>query len=555
MRGSLVSRLAPTALALGLLAPGPLAAAPVATKKPTATKKKPTVGKVAKPRLEKRKKHGKVGRARPSAAAVQSGKALDSVLPKGTALATAALLNYVDGKRKSKTDRRIAKAIDALPGGKATAKRIAKAIRAQPMSVRTKFVGPHGKLMNGPTSTRSIQTVTREAMSLGYAPDLGKLVPVVETLDPEGYDVPNPVDVELAGIVCESAQDADGTDELVVLTKTIPIKGTQTVLTYEHELAAPTVSLSKDEAAAFDLGFPLSRSGGQLVISAVAEDDGDPTASRQDLELAIEIARALALDLGDGVDPIAELVGALAYTENMLALASPDRAPSIEAQLLSSSDLVSWWSADPSETDGVQWKAAVEHELGAGRYTVLFDAPSNPPPKRSVGLIVSRVESTGRPVKAKEHLEVFAEIRNRGTMRRLPNGANGTNPMLHVRRDVLPGLVEIELSATWYAEWRSFDTWVGDEGELHYCGAIPTYEMLEEMKGQDYEYDGPCPQEKIELDVAPGTTKRLTLRYDPSTNRLTHNGKVLREQDGGYVLEGTGGHAGQIKLRVYDQAP
>lgn len=542
---------------LGVAPPQPALAAPTASKtsaKPKAassprtsrpssggTKARKTAGKASATALKK---------LAPSAATKHSAKALQSAVPRGAALVAAALLNYADGDRKSAVDRKIAKALDRLPGAQATAKRIAARIRAQPAAVRNGIVGGHAKSLEGPTSTRSIASNTRGAWSAGFSDGLGPLLPVAITLPPEDVGVPNMVELTLAGVHCEQADDGDGGDELVVLSK-LAKTYSNPAIEYMHEdgTAAP-VEVTPGQTRRIGATRSLAKNEQVLLVSAVAEADQDADIVREELELAIELARQLAVDTG-GTDPFGTFVATLAYTEGMLNLSAPDRAPSLRAQRVKGTDLASWWSADAETTGEIEWKVQVHHATGSGRYTVLYDVPSEIPPLTEVSVLVHRVRAVGSDGVGEDyamHVETSIDGATAPAVP-MPAGVSDGNPFSRVRRRVQPGTVLIQIAVErvplWEA-WRSKKT-----GQRYYCGSPPPGKA----HGQNV---GSCENRGIEMDASPSAPpKVLSLSYDPETNALSDGTGVLRPLQGGrYELAGNDAYtAVELTLSVSDEGP
>ncbi len=532
---------------------------PKAGAKPSA---KPSANKAA---VTKRRGASKVRRAararvRPSATATRSTKALKPAIPKGAALVSAALLNYVDGKRSSAVDKRIAKALDALPGGRAAAGRIAGRIRAQSTTTKKRIIGPNANLLGGPTSTKSLESTTSGAVARGFTKDYGYLSPLAQTLTPESVTIPSEIDVRVAGLRADAVTDADGTDELVVVTKFGHVSNTSQI-EYTMESASPDgFAVSAGRASPLSGVVKLSgcASCRHVFVSAIAPTGSNAATTRGELEVAIELARALASDTG-GPDVTQGFIAALAYTEGMLTLSRPDFAPSLRAQVVRGADVQSWWSAPPETVDSVEWKAQAGHTRGAGQYAVLLDAPSEAPEFRMVGVVASRVKSLGQAVASGQSIRIEAKIRDRSADKTMYRSDG--NPFLHVRRQVLPGNVRIELEATWQSAPKPFDRWSESTGGLasrrryFYCGNPPAH-WNSWIAVRNARNAGPCEPETKALDLTPGSGSTLILSYDPRTDTVFHGrGAVQPGQDGFVRFTGNGEDHAEITLRVYDRAP
>lgn len=485
-----------------------------------------------------RSKRGRVSRRvatpRPklqrSSRAKVANKIRMATLPEGTAAVSSALLNYVDGKRGSKRRRRIARALDALPGGKAAAERIAARIRAQPNAVIKRHTGVGPARLGSEKATLG-GTVT-SARKRGYlSVDTPLLTSAITLPAEDGSTLPAKVSFAMTGVHCHATEDADGEDELVVLFKSAAIPGASQYTTFQGDAGLPgTLAVAAGKSSATAQSIELSGDDGYVIISAVAEADGDAKAKRQELEVALEIARALAVDMNDTTDPAAALILAVEYAQSMLAMSNPNSAPSLQARRLDPGGLLSAWSASPNDNGGVPWKAAIEHELSSGgAYTVLFNVPSNP----GVGgpvvhVLVSKV-TTDFQVGLAGHLELGVAIRDEGAHRKLSKFDSSKN-RTHVRRRVRAGVVRIRVSVDAHSNDGNF--------------GVPNYSALTDPE------EGEEPQA---LDVAPGSRTVLFLDYDPETDTLRQGGKmVTKTNSGGFMtFEGSGSTRAKVKLKVF----
>lgn len=545
---SLALRGVAAALLLGL--PTVAAAAPTAKKASTATvtktgsaKRRATKARKAGSAKRGTKAHARTPRARRggkygvrSAATRQSAKALQASVPQGSALAIAALLNYADGTGKTPADQRIAKALDRLPGGRATAKRLALRIRAQPSAVRTRLLGKHARLINGPTSTRSVRSTARTALAMAQSPSIGNLVPVATTLPPQNVGIPNTLNLNLAAVQCEQTDDDDGADELIILSKLVRATGSGD-LEYTTELSSPAgsghVSVTAGATGHLDHTAAVAKTSSFLLVTALAEADGDAAATRADLEFAVALARQLAVDTG-GDDLYGTFAATLAYTQGMLQLSKPGGAPSLRSQWVRAWDLSSWWSASPEVTDGVQWKASIGHTVGGGRYTLLYDVPSELPVLTTLDVTVHRARRLGGVVGENEYMVVRTMINGASVDSAMGVGVSDGNPILRVQRQVQPGPVEIELELRLAPVWTRWKKRIRGKLKRYYCGAPPADVRI----GPEWIYKGDChTSQSLAMDIAPGNpTLSVRKSYDPETGKLTG---LAAPRGGRYVFAGT----------------
>jgi len=537
------------AVVLGGLAPAQAPAAPSPTGKTTTTNKARSPSgarkagttrrtrparvrgsRAAAPRAATRSKRNAINLQRPGGGE-RHDKALASTLHEGTALVTAALLNYADGKHTSADDAAIKSALDAVPGGRSTARRIAARIRAQPPKVVGGFTGRHSKRVSGPTTVASLGTTVRRAKKRGYLSANNPMHSFAITLPAEdAAQPPSTLDLRLSGVFAYAAEDPDGTDELVVLVKTVREPSNSMNLKFDQEVEVPnTLSVTPGQPVPTPLSVSLSTGHDHVVLSAVAEADGDAAAKRQELELAMELALAIAVSMGDSSDPAGALIAVTEYAESMLSFSHPLAKASIEARRVDSSQLASWWSATSNDLAGIPWKTAVQHELDSGgSHLLLYDLPSTTAQGRMVMATVKDVstpESVGLG-----RLKLVVGINGEQAVADLPLGSNSVSTATRVRRHVGSGMVRLRIGV-----------------ELNAVDLNPTSVINTVGVGAS---ENTTPHF---LDVAPGTRTLLYVDYNPETGELLHSTGTPSggpDAKGYYTFSGTGDSRARLKLRV-----
>ncbi|MEM6995113.1 MAG: hypothetical protein AAF721_31660 [Myxococcota bacterium] len=483
-------------------------------------------------------------RVPPTAEAARSTRVLKSATPRGAALVTAAMLTYADGGGKAGVDKRVARALDRVPGGRAAAKRMAARIRAQPAALRSRVLGGHAGLIDGPMSTRSLGDVNTKVLAQLHHPSLGYLRPLAQTLPPEDVGVPNEITLSLAGVRCDGTSDNDGTDELVVLSK-VARTWDNAALAFHHELSAAPAggSLEINNAQTQRIGqsIELSKSGEVLVLTAIAEVDGDPDEARAEIEVAIELAKQLAIDTG-GDDVLNTFVATLAYTEGMLRLNNPDSAPSLRAQVVRGNDLQSWWSAPAEQTGGVEWKASVDAVAGGGRYQVFYNVPSQRPELTNVSITLHRARLLDWDVAKYGFLHLRVSINGHSATRQMAPGVADGNPVMRVQRQVQPGDARVKITLTRVPGYDSWTKRRNGRVKRYFCG----WPENGSPRGENM---GPCPVSKgKEIDIAPGNpTRELGFIVDPTTAGI--RGQRM-PQGGQYKFRGTQQARGEVTLSV-----
>jgi len=398
-------------------------------------------------------------------AAKRSRAAVDKTRKQGTAVLAAALLNYADGKRRNKSETDVAKTIEAIPGGRAAALRIAKRVRAQSAAVRNRHLGPYGVMLSRPTSPSSLADANAKAIKGGYNASASLHLQEAHTLPPQGLATPSHVAFTLAGVRCNSTQDADGSDELVVVTKFFKLLGLQDIGQAMDNPGAAQLSVSAGTTSPSGAKHDAWTKVPMFVVSAVAEADGSAVQTTQELDVAIELARALALKTN--TEHTASAFGAaLEYTEGLMALSNPANAPSFEGFKLTSG-LESWWAAPPSKTDGLEWKAEVPHHLpGGGDYSVLYDVPHAFDDATIVGVELKDLDLRPDPKRTLISARVSIEIGNASHDETFPLHINQA-PSMHVRRSVQPALHKIRIGVVVEYRLKAGATgsgWCGDLG-------------------------------------------------------------------------------------------
>lgn len=317
--------------------------------------------------------------------------------PQMQALVLTALRRFVSGGAKGNAiDEAVAAALSRHPKAKAIARRLVQRIDRLPPPQRAKLVGKPG------TSPIDAKTLSEVAAVSGLV-FTGVGEPPADVLPAE--DVPAPASYQLAVSGVAPIElgdgDADG-DELVIMSSLVRLAGDP----YEITTASAPPSGSLDGVqlgAALPLGTTLFdgwASPGALLVSAVAEVDGDADVIREDYALMLSLAEALAGQLvssGDSIDKkLSQFAFALDYTVGLLAIANPAKWPqgALTKSLLVGPTSLHELYANPGTKDGVvPWKLSHDHDLPAGHYTVYFDVPAPPLNRPTLVVKMTRLES------------------------------------------------------------------------------------------------------------------------------------------------------------------
>ena len=531
-----MTRLLPAALALGALALPPVVhAAP----RPT-TAKKAVQGRVRPAARVSRK-------AAVSPVVRSSTRALEQTVPRGTALTAAALLHYVDRDGRGATDARIAKALDAIPGGRAAAERLANGIRSKSGTSRSATLGRHDAMLGKPTSVKGLRGSANMARKKGFMPVTNPFIVGVMNLLPEQVNVPSNLDLHFTGVRSTKASDADGTDELVVVTKMY-----DATLDEKHSLVLPSqgaLNLAANDTSAQAHVLPIA-AGGHFVVTAVAESDGDANQVRADMEVAIELARTLAVDMGSG-DALTDFRAALAYTEGMLALSKGAAAPSLHDALYYPSTLQSLWASAADKHGEIEFKTVVEHDAGGGSYELLYDVPSVMPPRKTVRVDLVSIASED-PIHEDAWIRVKVDIHGREVIRDLATGQSSVEVDLKLARGMLSDPIKVDFFA-WIVREVPFKKW--GSGEHRKVWGTPGNATVDNYIASGWQYVGECEEDLTMLDINPRhKADVLRLTYSTSTNQLDNRGVVLTPKPGRsaiFELSGSSEDAATIELRVF----
>lgn len=483
--------------------------------------------------------------------AMKSTKALRATVPQGTALVTAALLHYVDGDSSSGIDGRIRKALDQIPGGRAAAERMARSIRAAAPAERRKILGSNASLLAEPTSAGALGKAIGRARGKGFTHREDLLRYGIQ-LAPEEAEPPFLPDFAQAGIVVNEVQDSDGKDELVVVTKIVPptlwfMDGSVAPAEGAFDGLAPGSHVSHHSS----LDVPVKEF---LVVTAVAEVDGNADTIRTDIEVALQLAMTLANELGD-TNKLSSFTAALAYTEGMLGLSHGNAAPSLRTQHLTRENLQNAWGEPHDVVAGIETTHRTSHTLDTGSYDVLFNVPSDAPVGTLVTVTVDELHALAMKPGPAEHMTVTVRIRGREGTQEIPLGKS-VGRHVQVSRAVLPGPVEIDIRATHHGIPPVRRKWTTEDGTKRLCGDYGNAEIRDYLI-EGYRYAKTCPAETT-LDLSPGPATTLRLEYDPTTNEVRREGKRVPRGPGGGAFFSTGDDTtirAKAKVRISDNDP
>jgi hypothetical protein len=421
--------------------------------------------------------------------------------PKLAAVAVSLLRRFADdAKDPTDLDLALRSRLKRVPGARATAKRLLARIDGLPATKLEQTFGRDTKVMR---ARHSAATVAQLAPS--SALDFGSIWEKPAVVIPaEGVAQPQTVALLLAGVASTAASDADGADELVVVSDWVTTSSSSASATAP---ASGTVALALGGAVASGAEIYNGADKAALLVSAVFEDDGGSAATaREDYHAMIQLAQALSDGLA-GSDALTRLELAISTCSGLLAISSPELfgAGAVVWTRFggSGSTLHDLYATPASQTGGVAWKTRHDHSVGGGSYEVLFDAPAPPPPdltKVSVKLVSVKSletwehEPADKP-KTKHDLAIGVWIRNGYGSWDFPNNNNNPSAGFAFTRIVLPGKVHLEIGLNERAIEQDGCWWGGWGGTN--CG-----------------WGTP-------LDIRAGADVKAKLDYDPATGNIT----------------------------------
>lgn len=430
--------------------------------------------------------------------------------PQMQAVVLAALRRFVSGGAKGNAiDEAVAKALSRHPKAKVIARRIVQRIDRLPPPQRAKLIGKGGVTeLDGKTLAAAAAMAGLVYTGVGEPP--------ADVLPAE--DVPPPASYHLAVSGVAPLElgdgDADG-DELVVMTSFVHQGGTM----FEVDTASVPDSGSLDgvqlgDPKPFDAQVYDGWAKVGLLVSAVAEADGDASVIREDYALMLSLAQALAEQLSGNADPIetkmAHFAFALDYTIGLLAIANPGKWPqgSVTKTMLSGPTSLHELYSLPAASDGtVPWKLAHDHDLPQGHYKVYFDVPAPPLDRPTVVVKINRYESLD-PEASGDDLMLRVGIGNQYADSDLPADKNVHTKTWTIKRDLAPNATKTQvwLMADEFDDAPAYG-WITDGWGASQCG-----------DWNDGKWYPDCPDIITALDIDPTPASGEGWFYDPANS-------------------------------------
>jgi hypothetical protein len=495
--------------------------------------------------------------------------------PAGAAKALAALARFANGElTESPYDRRVAAALDRLPGAKATAARIVAGYASMTPADR-------GLVFPGVAAdqllTRGFDRVgfdrLRAAHAEANAPRLGGKT----TLPPDPADGKNRGQYELVyrGMKVRKGADADGTDEPVVftavftpggptepyrvVTRTLPDSGTLGVANGASSGASAGEVWSSPS-------FPGGWNSGLVIVTAVIEDNGDLAQRKEDLNLLLALARSEASE-DDNPDRMLVLRRELEDTLDLLHLADRQTwdANAVQVRLLTAAEYDALYR-QAAQTSPFAHKLKIDHTPRGGEYTLYFDIPGPQSPRKTVEITIKQLEALGSERDRFENqqadfgVDVAASASTQaGVSRTFARNKNVLKAGWTIERQVQAGSnVAISLRL-WDRDPPPKTACTSQGGWPYalchsYCAATPV-ECTPNQSNQNHcpTHDGACPDAQLDYDLNPlpdigGATQReIHAVFDLGSNTLSGD---INGPAGTYTLTGTPGAGNQARIVV-----
>lgn len=307
-----------------------------------------------------------------------------------------ALRRFVDGVAEpNELDRAVAKALGGRRNAKAIGKRVLARIDALPQATRTKALGR--SLSEVPTTAALTEVAAGGGLLYG---GIGVTPP--DVLPAEAVPSPSSYHLGMSGVRALELSDGDGDgDELLALSTFVTAEGNAFVVAHASAPASGSLDgVVTGATTSLDVAVFDGKASAALLVSLVAEVDGDAPAMRDEYGVMVGLAQGLAQQLVTAGEPseqrLAHFMFALDYTVGLLALSSPDKWPvgSLQKSLLTGETaLHSLYAMLPEHDGAVPWKLTHDHDLPSGRYELFFDVPAPEMPRPVLKLKIAKVES------------------------------------------------------------------------------------------------------------------------------------------------------------------
>lgn len=380
--------------------------------------------------------------------------------PRWSALAVAALRRFVDGVAEpNEVDRAVAKALGGRRNATAIAKRVLARIDALPSATRTKALGR--TLSEVPTTA-----ALTEVSAIGGLLYGGIGVTPPDVLPAEGVPSPSSYHLAMSGVRALEVSDNDGNgDELLAMSTVVTAEGNAFVVSHASAPASGSVDgVTTGAATPLDVAAFDGKASAALLVSLVAEVDGDAQAMREEYGVMVGLAQGLAQQLVVAGETSEQRLGhfmfALDYTVGLLALSSADKWPvgSLQKSLLTGDTaLHSLYAMLPEHDGAVPWKVTHDHDLPSGRYELYFDVPAPVMPRPVLKLKVAKLESLdGEP--GGDDLTLDVAIDNATISKTLTPNKNVHHTGWTVTRKLAPNPTHATLGMV-LSEWDEGPAW------------------------------------------------------------------------------------------------
>ena len=495
--------------------------------------------------------------------------------PAGAAKALAALARFANGQlTESPYDRRVAAALDKLPGAKATAARIVAAYASM-------TPGGRGVVFPGVAAdqllTRGFDRVGFDKWRAAHAEVATPKISGKTTLPPDPADGKNRAQYELVyrGMKVRKGADADGTDEPVVFTAvftpggpTEPYKAVTRTLPDSGTLGVANGASSGASAGEVwsSPSWPGNWNSGLVIVTAVIEDNGDLAQRKEDINLLIALAKSEASE-DNNPDRMLVLRRELEDTLDLLHLADRQTwdARAIQVRLLTASEYDALYT-QAAQASPFPHKLKIDHTPRGGEYTLYFDIPKPHSPRKTVQITIKQLEAIGPERDRFENqqadfgIDVMASANTQaGVSRTFTRNKNLLKTGWTVERQVQAGgNVAISLRL-WDRDPPPRTACTSQGGWPYalchsYCAAAPA-ECTPNQANQNHcpTYDGVCPDAQLDYDinalpdVGGAPQREIRAVFDLGSNTLSGD---INGPAGTYTLTGTPGAGNQARIVV-----
>lgn len=459
--------------------------------------------------------------------------------PKVNAMVLATLRRFADGAAtRTPVDDAVARRLGRIPGAKAAAKRIVARIDALPPRIKAKAFAEHSTSegVTGPLWTSAV------AEGAGLVNGGLGITPATE-MPSENPQFPSAFDVELTGVHASAATDADGSDELVVLTSFARVIGANaySIQTTELPSGGALEGLGAGTTSAQSTSvYDVAGSTDAIAVTVAFEADGDTAAQRSEYHVMLGLAESLALN-AEGAASLEDFAYGFDYTMGMLQLSDPADWPSgsLQRTILSGpTALHQLWATPASNEHGIAWKFRHDHVLGGATYSVYFDVPSPAAAMPTIRVdVLGAASLDGVDAPDQDDLRVVVEIAGHELTKNLAKDDDTPSVSWGVQRRVLaqPRTIRIQLVDASPGPPVGFTT--SPMGVPTICGGgYP-----------------PCPPILTPLVLKGASDTALDLTFDPATGALS--GDATADPATPITFIGSGGKRGKVKVKVKAIAP